>query len=73
MDLKEKDILGEDIARHWYYQSKAKAMVRMIAKLTPRRILDIGSGSGFFSRYLLSGTTAVEALCVDISYPRRLG
>jgi SAM-dependent methyltransferase len=31
-------------------------------------ILDIGAGSGFFSKKLLSDTMAKEAWCVDISY-----
>jgi SAM-dependent methyltransferase len=70
MDLKEEAILGESIASHWYYQSKARAMVRTIAKLAPRQILDIGSGSGFFSRHLLSETDAAEALCVDMGYAK---
>jgi len=30
--------------------------------------LDIGAGSGFFSKKLMSSTTAKEAWCVDISY-----
>jgi SAM-dependent methyltransferase len=68
VDLKEEAILGDGIARHWYYQSKARALVRLIARRVPRKILDIGSGSGFFSRYLLEHTAAAEALCVDTSY-----
>lgn len=68
MDLKEIDILGADIAHHWYYGAKAQAMTRLLREVTPTRILDIGAGSGFFSRYLLAHTTAAEAWCVDISY-----
>jgi 2-polyprenyl-3-methyl-5-hydroxy-6-metoxy-1,4-benzoquinol methylase len=69
MDLKEEDILGADIGRHWYYRSKAAALRRMVGGLAPRRILDIGAGSGFFSRHLLAETGAQSALCVDIGYP----
>ena len=29
MDLKEEDILGADIGRHWYYRSKAAALRKM--------------------------------------------
>jgi SAM-dependent methyltransferase len=68
MDLKEEDILGADIGRHWYYRSKAAALRRMVAGLHPRRILDVGAGSGFFSRHLLTETGARSALCVDIGY-----
>lgn len=68
MDLKEEDILGADIGRHWYYRSKAKALRRAVAHLRPRRILDVGAGSGFFSRYLLAEGRAQAALCVDTGY-----
>ena len=68
MDLKEEDILGADIGRHWYYRSKAAALRRMVGPLRPRRILDIGAGSGFFSRHLLAEAGAQSALCVDIGY-----
>jgi SAM-dependent methyltransferase len=68
MDLKEEDILGADIGRHWYYRSKAAALRRMVGGLGPRRILDVGAGSGFFSRHLLAGSAAQSALCVDIGY-----
>ena len=68
MDLKETDILGDDIARHWYYRSKAAATMRLLRSHAPSVILDVGAGSGFFSRYLLAHTSAAEAWCVDISY-----
>lgn len=68
MDLKETDILGDKIAHHWYYRSKAKAISRLLAETKPSTILDVGAGSGFFSRYLLGGSFAKEAWCVDISY-----
>jgi SAM-dependent methyltransferase len=68
MDLKEEDILGADIGRHWYYRSKAAALRRAVSRLSPRHILDIGAGSGFFSRHLLAEGGAQSALCVDIGY-----
>jgi len=68
MDLKESDILGADIGRHWYYRSKARAIAQTLAGFEAQRILDVGAGSGFFSRYLLAHTGAREAWCVDISY-----
>ena len=68
MDLKEEDILGREIGRHWYYRSKAAALRRLVGPVGPRRILDIGAGSGFFSRHLLAEAGAQSALCVDIGY-----
>ncbi len=70
MDLKEEDILGADIGRHWYYRSKAAALRRAVAGLRPRHLLDVGAGSGFFSRHLLAATSAESALCVDTGYAR---
>lgn len=69
MDLKEEDILGADIGRHWYYRAKAAALLRAAESLQPRHILDVGAGSGFFSRHLLERTDAAAALCVDTGYP----
>jgi 2-polyprenyl-3-methyl-5-hydroxy-6-metoxy-1,4-benzoquinol methylase len=68
MDLKEEDILGDDIGRHWYYRSKAAALRRIVGPLAPQRLLDVGAGSGFFSRHLLANG-ALSALCVDVGYP----
>ncbi len=70
MDLKEEDILGGEIGRHWYDRSKAAALSRAVGRLKPRHVLDIGAGSGFFSRHLLSEAGAEKALCVDIGYAR---
>jgi len=70
MDVKEVDILGETISTHWYYHSKARAMAKLLGDRRIKRILDIGAGSGFFSRYLLSKSNAAEAWCVDIGYKK---
>jgi 2-polyprenyl-3-methyl-5-hydroxy-6-metoxy-1,4-benzoquinol methylase len=70
MDLKEEDILGADIGRHWYYRSKAAALRRAVGPFRPRRVLDVGAGSGFFSRHLLAEGGAESALCVDIGYAK---
>jgi SAM-dependent methyltransferase len=69
MDLKEEDILGDDIGQHWYYRSKAAALSRIVGPLKPQRLLDVGAGSGFFSRHLLTEGGALSALCVDVGYP----
>jgi SAM-dependent methyltransferase len=68
MDLKEEDILGPDIGRHWYYRSKAAALRRAVRPVLFRHILDVGAGSGFFSRHLLAETAAQSATCVDPGY-----
>ncbi|MDR2364517.1 MAG: class I SAM-dependent methyltransferase [Zoogloeaceae bacterium] len=68
MDIKETDVLGDDIVNHWYYRSKAMAMTRLLARTRIRSILDVGAGSGFFSRHLLLQSEAAEAWCVDINY-----
>lgn len=68
MDLKESDILGENIGQHWYYRSKARAVSRLLDDHAPSILLDVGAGSGFFARQLLSGTSASQAWCVDTSY-----
>jgi 2-polyprenyl-3-methyl-5-hydroxy-6-metoxy-1,4-benzoquinol methylase len=70
MDLKEEDILGADISRHWYYRAKAAALRRAVGPLKPRRLLDVGAGSGFFSRHLLAEGGTESALCVDIGYAK---
>lgn len=69
MDLKETDILGSDVEQHWYYVSKAKAMSRFLQDYCPENILDVGAGSGYFSRSLLKSACAREAWCVDVCYP----
>jgi len=68
VDLKEVDILGDRIDTHWYYRSKARAVRRLIGSTPTRTILDVGSGSGFFAKHLLTQTDAAEAWCVDTSY-----
>ena len=42
--------------------------MRLLEGLTPSIILDVGAGSGFFSKHLLKHSSAKEAWCVDISY-----
>ena len=68
MDLKEEEILGDQVDRHWYYKAKAAALIADLRGVEPTSILDIGAGSGFFSRQLLEHTRAQRATCVDIGY-----
>jgi SAM-dependent methyltransferase len=70
MDLKEIGLLGGTEGSHWYYASKARALRRCLGTRDPERILDVGAGSGFFSKMLLRQTTAKSAICVDPGYAR---
>jgi SAM-dependent methyltransferase len=68
MDLKEVEKLEGNIDSHWYYQSKARALVQILHGKTFLKVLDVGAGSGFFSKFLLKHSLAVEAHCIDIGY-----
>jgi SAM-dependent methyltransferase len=69
MDLKEVGLLGTGQEEgHWYYASKARAVMQALGDRQPGQILDVGAGSGFFSRMLLRDTSAQSAICVDTGY-----
>jgi hypothetical protein len=68
VDQKETEILGDAAAFHWYYKSKAAAIERYVRDITFKKILDVGAGTGVFSRFLLHNTRCEEATCVDIGY-----
>lgn len=68
MDLKEEEILGDTIYSHWYYVAKGKAMRRFLGGLKAPSVLDVGAGSGIFSKQLLEHNSAEEAVCVDPFY-----
>ncbi|MDP2922441.1 MAG: methyltransferase [Candidatus Omnitrophota bacterium] len=68
MDLKEKEILGHYADSHWYYVSKELALRKFIKTIKFDNILDVGAGSGIFSRRLLMNSSAKEATCVDTAY-----
>jgi 2-polyprenyl-3-methyl-5-hydroxy-6-metoxy-1,4-benzoquinol methylase len=68
MDLKEENALGDNVADHWYYRAKLRAVLRALDGASVNNILDVGAGSGFFSRALLSETSAQAATCVDPNY-----
>lgn len=73
MDIKEEDILGPAIATHWYYVTKGE-MVRRHLKGLARLdwpvpgLLDVGAGSGVFSRQMLEAGLAQRAVCIDPEY-----
>lgn len=68
MDIKEIDILGDDIDNHWYYKSKALAVSKVLQPYKKDTIFDIGAGSAFFSKYLIKNSGVKESWCVDIAY-----
>jgi 2-polyprenyl-3-methyl-5-hydroxy-6-metoxy-1,4-benzoquinol methylase len=70
VDLKEQKLLAGAVDRHWYYRSKASALARSLPSKPQRRVLDVGAGSGFFSRWLLERNRAMEATSVDSGYER---
>ncbi len=70
MDLKEEEILRDSINDHWYYRAKARALRRCLGKNSFNSILDVGAGSGYFSRYLLNIGYAQKSTCVDSNYSK---
>lgn len=64
MDLRESDLLKSNIDEHWYYRSKAQ----MLSKVINRRVsklLDVGTGSAYFSKYLIREKEIKSSHCVD--------
>src|SRR5579862_1107675 len=68
MDIKEAELFKGAIADHFYYRAKLAAVKTLIDSFSPKRILDVGAGTGFFSESLLKQTSAAEATCVDTGY-----
>ncbi len=68
MDLKEEEILGAAIVDHWYYRSKGAALRSLLKGLPAGRLVDVGAGSGIFSKQLLEHGLAAEAYCIDPYY-----
>jgi SAM-dependent methyltransferase len=68
MDVKEEDILGPEISRHWYYVSKGRALKHFLQHVRKASLLDVGAGSGVFSRQLLDAGICEQATCVDPAY-----
>lgn len=68
MDLKEEQALGGDPAAHWYYISKWRAIRSLIGEGPFASVLDVGAGSGVFSRMMTAEGVAGRSLCVDPNY-----
>ena len=47
-------------------------MLQLVNGLEFDSILDVGAGSGFFSKYVLQNTTAIEATCIDTGYTEEI-
>jgi 2-polyprenyl-3-methyl-5-hydroxy-6-metoxy-1,4-benzoquinol methylase len=67
LDVKEEETLGHVLDEHWYYRSKGLALDAMLRGRSFRALLDIGAGSGIFSKRLLQGGAA-SAICIDPAY-----
>jgi len=68
MDIREEQLNETEVNNHWYFQSKARYLLRAIGGESPLSILDVGAGTGFFSRWLLHHTDAHKATCIDTGY-----
>ena len=68
MDLKEAATIGDGIESHWYYASKGRALQQLLKGVRAETVLDVGAGSGVFSRQLLDAGICQRAVCVDPGY-----
>lgn len=69
MDLKEEHLLGDQVETHWYYRAKRSALLAATRNVPATHVLDIGAGSGYFSRALIRAGRTQRATCVDLGYP----
>lgn len=70
MDLKEENILRNKIQNHWYYTSKGRALRHFLGDIKSPEVLDVGAGSGVFSRQLLDEGICDSAVCLDPNYSK---
>ncbi len=68
MDLKEQKAINGDPADHWYYISKGRAIKSLLGRRPIKKLLDVGAGSGVFSKMLTAEGRADHATCVDPGY-----
>lgn len=68
MDLKELDLV--DPKRHWYYQAKLLAIKKNLNQISnhPKKVIDIGAGSGFFAKSICDISKGDVAECIDPNY-----
>ena len=67
MDVKEEKTFGHALDRHWYYRWKGLALNAILRGRSFHTVLDIGAGSGIFSKQLLEGDAEL-AICIDPAY-----
>lgn len=70
MDIKEVSSVEQQNYQHWYYTCKKSALLKLIENNTPSYVLDIGAGSGYFTKSILDDTEAVSAICIDSAYTK---
>ncbi len=68
MDLKEQKAISGDPADHWYYISKGRAIKSLLGRKPIKNLLDVGAGSGVFSKMLTAEGRVDHATCVDPGY-----
>ncbi len=68
MDLKEEAAIGGNPEKHWYYIAKERAIKTLLGDEPMGAVLDVGAGSGVFSRMLIRDGKAERAICVDPNY-----
>jgi hypothetical protein len=68
MNKKEEEVLGGAIYKHWIYRSKALAIEDFLQDVRVKEILDVGAGSGIYSRQLLDHNFCSSAVCIDPFY-----
>ena len=68
MDLKENAILGDQINNHWYYKAKFQKVFEYIRFLDLSSVLDVGSGSSFFSKEIAKFMNVNDIWCIDTNY-----
>lgn len=68
MDLKEEKTIGGDPLKHWYYISKGRAIKALLGRDPIGELLDVGAGSGVFSKMLINDGFAAKSVCVDPNY-----
>lgn len=68
MDLKEEKAIGGDPSAHWYYIAKGRAIKSLLGEKPIETLLDVGAGSGVFSKMLTDEGRARRAVCVDPNY-----
>lgn len=70
MDLKELTLVNPET--NWYYQAKLTAITSLIGKydIKFKEVVDVGAGSGFFGKSVVSQYVNSHLTCVDTNYEK---